>query len=231
MSAMSAYCSGAGLVTLVYPDELSIESVSGWPELMATTIADFAASPLRPDRDVVVVGPGWPPDRPLNDLLDKLAQEKVVTILDAGALRIIGAQQWLAPGRWIMTPHEGEAASLLHVSPKDVSRNRLEAAKKISAHFKAVVLLKGPGSIVTDGAQHFVLDVGSSSLATAGSGDVLCGVISACVAQGLDDLIATVASGFYHGRAGEIWEQIHGTRGARATEFIPIIRTLINGKQ
>ena len=229
MAAKSALCCGAGLVTLLQNSEEDTLLQLSMPELMLGKLDRLSDLGLSSRGDVVVVGPGWPVDQSLKSVLAQLSRAQITTVIDAGALRVV-SDEGLPSGRWLLTPHAGEAAALLGVSASDVEHDRYRSAKEIARKYGAIVLLKGPGTIISDGSDAYVIDAGSPALATAGSGDVLCGVIAACLAQGLDPKQASIASSFYHARAGELWQHENGSRGACATEFIPIIRAVLNGR-
>lgn len=229
MAAKSALSCGAGLVTLLQPSDNTMLPQLSMPELMLDNLDRLSELGLSSRSDVIVVGPGWPVGQSLTALLNELSRAQISAVIDAGALRVI-SEEGLPSGRWVLTPHAGEAAALLGVSTSEVESNRYRSAKQIAEQYGATVILKGPGTIVSDGCDTFVIDAGSPALATAGSGDVLCGVVAACIAQGLDLQQASIASSFYHAQAGDLWERDYGSRGARATEFIPIIRAVLNGR-
>jgi len=229
MAAQSALCCGAGLVTMLCESERQGQVQQFVPELMTSDLSQFLNCESKAADDVVVVGPGWLPQAPLIELMTSLAKREIPTVIDAGALRAM-AQHDLPDGRWILTPHTGEAAALLGCTIKEIEENRVKAARQLADTYGATVVLKGPGTILSDGASTFVLDAGSPALATAGSGDVLCGVIAACIVACPTLLDSVIAASYYHARAGEMWADAFGTRGARATEFIPIIRAVLNGR-
>jgi NAD(P)H-hydrate epimerase len=121
-------------------------------------------------------------------------------VVDADGL--FGLEPVGRPGPLVLTPHAGELARLLDESSEWVSAHRLAAAGRCAERFDAVVLLKGPDTIVRapDG-RTIVCDTGPPSLATAGTGDVLTGVVGAFLAKGLDPVDAAVAAAVAHGRA------------------------------
>jgi NAD(P)H-hydrate epimerase len=99
----------------------------------------------------------------------------------------------------VLTPHDGEFAQLTGAPP---GPDRLEAARRLARTTGAVVLLKGPSTVVAEPAgRTLVVDEGPATLATAGSGDVLSGVIGALLAQGAPPFEAAAAAAFLHGRA------------------------------
>ncbi|MCC7203957.1 MAG: NAD(P)H-hydrate dehydratase [Phycisphaeraceae bacterium] len=134
------------------------------------------------------------------------------------------------PVHGVMTPHPGEFARLasplgITESPTDESQ-RVHAAVKLARAHGAVVALKGHHTVVTDGWRIYVNDTGNPALATAGSGDVLTGLIAALMAQGLDDFNAAALGVRLHGKAGDLWAAEYGQAGLRAVELadrLPVV--------
>ncbi|MCA9571338.1 MAG: NAD(P)H-hydrate dehydratase, partial [Myxococcales bacterium] len=192
---------GAGLVTLfVHPDALS--RLSALPaSVMVRPLAPAAALAAATTFDAVAVGPGLGGGRPLAaDVLDALADllhRDQPAVLDADAL-VPG----LPAGRHaIRTPHPGELARLLACTVAEVQADRFGRVRENPG----VTLLKGPHTLIHDGAGHVhVNPTGSPALATAGSGDVLTGVVGALLARGLSPVDAGRLGAWVHGRAGEI---------------------------
>lgn len=103
----------------------------------------------------------------------------------------------------MLTPHEGELGRLLGRPSANVAKQRLAAAKEAASRSGAVVVLKGDDTLVTDGRRLAVNDVAAPALATAGTGDVLGGMIAALLARMEDTFQATAAAVFAHARAGQ----------------------------
>ena len=105
----------------------------------------------------------------------------------------------------MITPHPGELASLLHISSGDVQADRVGVARRAASDLGCVVVLKGAGTIVADPEGRVIVNpTGGPELATAGTGDVLTGVVGALLAEDLDPLPAAVAGVFVHGLAGTV---------------------------
>jgi NAD(P)H-hydrate epimerase len=104
----------------------------------------------------------------------------------------------------VLTPHEGEMGRLLDRDSAAIKGQRLESAREAARRSGAIVVLKGDDSIVTDGERVAVNAVSSPQLATAGTGDVLTGVIAALIARGLEPFVATCAAVVAHSRAGRV---------------------------
>jgi NAD(P)H-hydrate epimerase len=132
-----------------------------------------------------------------------LEQLDVPVVVDADGLFGLEPVERLRP--LVLTPHAGELARLLERDSEWVAAHRLEAARTAAARFGAVVLLKGQDTIVADpSGAAIVSDLGPPSLATAGTGDVLTGVVAAFLAKGLGPTTAAAAAAVLHARAAEL---------------------------
>jgi NAD(P)H-hydrate epimerase len=127
----------------------------------------------------------------------------------------------------VITPHCGEAARLLGISRAEVEAARLDAAQRLADGTGHVALLKGPGTIIAaPGRPPVVLEGGTPALATAGSGDVLTGVIAALLARGMGARSAAVAGAALHARAGVLAGRGDGTIASDIIEALPEARAV-----
>jgi NAD(P)H-hydrate epimerase len=148
----------------------------------------------------VVAGPGLGYDA-VSWLRERLADVAVPVVLDADGLDLsLVPTMTSSNGQWILTPHEGEFARLTR---RPVPANRIEAVRALARETRCVVLLKGPTTVLAspEGTLRVVRS-GSPALATAGTGDVLAGLIAATIARGHDPLSAGALAAHLHGRAG-----------------------------
>ena len=126
----------------------------------------------------------------------------------------------------ILTPHEGEFARLLNVPISEISSNREILAKKFAKKHSVILVLKGMNTIVTDGNEVYINKTGTSGLATAGSGDVLTGIITSLLGQGYEKFQGAVLGVYIHGLCGNFLEKKLGTDGIIASDIlneIPIV--------
>lgn len=202
LAAGAARRAGAGLVTIAAPDHAAAQVYrQGDPGVIVTEApSDAALGALLADRRrrAWVVGPGLAPDARTRLLLGRLLGEVRQVVVDAGALMACaGAPQALA-GAAVLTPHEGEFTRLFG----PVGGDRLAAARDAAARVGAVVLLKGPDTVIAapDG-RAAINDNAPPSLATGGSGDVLAGLIAALLAQGMEPFDAACGGAWLHGAA------------------------------
>jgi hydroxyethylthiazole kinase-like uncharacterized protein yjeF len=202
---------GAGMVRFVsvaHPAELVR---SRWPEAVVTVLGQ--------DDDVLaagrvqawVVGPGIGTDAFAERVLAQVLSSDRPVVVDADALTIVGRRPALVTERHaptVLTPHAGELTRLLDLEPDqrvDVEARRLHYARAAAQHLQATVLLKGSTTVVcaADGLVR-VNSTGTPWLATAGSGDVLSGIIGALLAGGLSALDAASCAAYLHGAAGRL---------------------------
>ena len=139
-----------------------------------------------------------------------LACEGSPLIIDADGINALAADKEASlnairssPRRVILTPHPLEFSRLCGINVTDIQLHRIEAAMKFAAENRCILVLKGAGTIVTDGKAVYINSSGSSALAKAGSGDVLAGFLSAMVASGIDPICAAALSVYYHGVAAD----------------------------
>ena len=153
-------------------------------------------------------------------------------VLDADGLNCLAKlENWpeLLPERVILTPHPAEMARLCGLSVEEVTANRWDLAREKAQEWGAVVLLKGPYTVIAhpDG-RLAVLPIATPALATAGTGDVLAGAITGLLAQGLPLFEAACLGAWLHGRAGEICEQLVGPAGALAGDLLELLPEAMN---
>jgi NAD(P)H-hydrate epimerase len=230
MAAEAAARCGAGLVSVATRAAHASLQAAVRPELMFHGIeTPDELEPLLNRATVVAVGPGLGRGNWGRALLQAaLACDKPL-VLDADALNLLAAEPSYRD-RWILTPHSGEAARLLKMTPTQVEADRFAAVEDLALRFGGVAVLKGAGSLVASKADGLVAlcTAGNPGMASGGMGDVLTGVIAALLAQGLP-LFAAAKTGVYlHGQAGDLAARAGGERGLLATDLLPFLRQLAN---
>jgi hydroxyethylthiazole kinase-like uncharacterized protein yjeF len=149
-----------------------------------------------------------------------LTQFEKPAVVDADALFELEPGEWPAPR--VLTPHSGELGRLLGEGSDWVDAHRLEAVRRATGRFRCVVLLKGADTLVASpGEGLLVSDSGGPELATAGSGDVLTGIIAAFLAKGMDARLAAAAGAFAHGLAAALAPQKAGLIASDVIEALP----------
>lgn len=184
--------------------------------------------------DAVIVGPGMMDQAPAERLIRALAGLEApdcAVVLDAAAVACAGSLTALLAcwhGRLVLTPHVGEAASLLDREAEAIARDPADAARTAAARFGAVAVMKGEATVIAD-ADGALLRYpgGGPGLGTGGSGDVLAGIIGGLLARGADPLVAAGWGVWLHGEAGRRLAREVGTVGFLAREILPILPGLM----
>lgn len=209
LTARAAQRAGAGYVRLSTP---GLEDDPGRPTEAVGAVLPAAAWGVAVADEVdriaaLAIGPGLGRSTGVEvEVRHVLERVRLPVVLDGDGLAALGDDPAAVlagrPGPTVLTPHDGEMRSLTGAAPP---ADRFAAARDLAARTGAVVLLKGPTTIVADPAgQVLVATAGDARLATAGTGDVLTGIIAALLAQGLDPLRAAAFAAHLHGRAGVV---------------------------
>jgi ADP-dependent NAD(P)H-hydrate dehydratase / NAD(P)H-hydrate epimerase len=160
-------------------------------------------------------------------VLSGCVQQNYPLVIDADALVHLEQTNSPMPEGVVLTPHPAEAARLLGSTVQEVQRDRVAAARALAIRYRAVIVLKGQRTIICDGMRLAVCLTGAESLATAGTGDVLAGLIGALRAQGLSAWDAAAVATAAHGAAGELLEKTWGHRGAVSSDVPDAIATVL----
>jgi len=225
LTALAALRSDAGYVTMAVPrDCLSVVESLALEPVKRGFDWDRAAEQIleSADRaDAVALGPGLGRSDEAHALVATLLERvELPVVVDADAL--FGLAPFSRPQSTILTPHAGELARLLGRESAWVDAHRLEAAREGAERFESVVLLKGAGTIVQPpGGDPVISDAGPPSLATAGTGDVLTGVVAAFLAKGLDAVTAGAAAATAHGLAAALAPHQAGLVASDLLEELP----------
>jgi NAD(P)H-hydrate epimerase len=237
LAGMAALRSGAGLVTLAVPNSCL--------DTVAAMEASYMTLPLPDDeqgrisaaacdqilreadqRTALAFGPGLG----RSDELDQLAAWlyaciKQPMVIDADALNSLAGQDDVLKkpgGPRILTPHPGELERLTNVGANHRQR-QIDAATQLAERCGIVLLLKGHHTVITDGKQHFVNETGNPGMATGGAGDVLTGVITGLLCQGLTPLDAARLGAHVHGRAGDFAAEELGQISMTAQDMVQFL--------
>jgi NAD(P)H-hydrate epimerase len=216
MASRAAIRAGAGYATVAVPADLEPIFEAGQPEVMSVGCpgGDGCLAPgslkavLRAFERAAagVLGPGMGRDPGSVELArDVAAAIEAPLVIDADGLNAFAGELGRIAERGaptILTPHAGELGRLLGRSSEEIAAHRLAAAREAAKASGAVVVLKGDDTIVTDGERVAVNALPAPALATAGSGDVLSGIVAALLARGLDPFAAACAAVVAHARAG-----------------------------
>jgi len=235
LAARAAVRAGAGLVTAAVPRCLNqimaikvTEAMSRpLPETNEGSLAKAALEPLRDlaGDKVLVIGPGLSRHKETGEMVRTLAAALPgPAVIDADALyALAGSTDLLRQGAYpvVLTPHPGEMAHLLGISPAEVQADRAGIALQAARDWRAVVVLKGAKTLVAAPSGNlYVCPTGNPGMATGGSGDVLAGLIGGLMAQGLPAEEAAAAAVYCHGLAGDAAAAESGMMGLAAGDLI-----------
>jgi ADP-dependent NAD(P)H-hydrate dehydratase len=187
------------------------------------------------ENDAVAFGPGVGVSSALRSILGTLLEHDSLRLLiDAEGLNnLAGLTSWPArlKAKLILTPHPGEMKRLWQgLLRKPLPDGRQEQAAQFAQHTGAIVVLKGAGTVVTDGKKVYVNKTGNPGMATAGSGDVLTGAILALMGQDLSDFDAAVLGVYIHGLAGDLAAEKKGQISLIATDIIDSLPTAFSNQ-
>lgn len=213
LAAMGALRTGAGLVYLGVPESIyAIEAVKlNEPivlplpdedgQLAAAAVDEIRTLLLK--MDAVLIGPGLGQSKGTLAVLKTVLREfHGPVVLDADGINLLAQHKFLLRGRTaptVLTPHEGEFVRIAG----DIGADRRSAAEKLARELGCIVVLKGHGTIITDGVTSYRNPTGNPGMAVGGSGDVLAGMVSSLLGQGIVPLEAAAAAAWLHGAAGD----------------------------
>jgi NAD(P)H-hydrate epimerase len=236
MAALGAMRAGAGYVTVAAPAGLEatfsvrlLEAMMvGLPSDGGALSPEAAEPALRAIRraDAVVLGPGLGRTAGAEAFAREMFERiDVPLVIDADGLNALAGvfPEDLPQRPWptVLTPHAGELGRMLDVDSAEVERSRLRHARAAAATSRAFVVLKGDDTLVASPSGRVAISRGGApALATAGTGDVLSGVIGAMLAKGLPAAHAACAAVYAHVRAGQLAAAPHGPDGVIASDVI-----------
>ncbi len=240
MTAEAGLRSGTGLVILGCP--------SGLNDIFEQKLTEVMTRPLPQVRkrrclalrglgevremvkwaDAVAVGPGIGTYHETRDLIFRLiAKLDKPAVFDADALNILAKNMDYLKGHsapLVISPHPGEMSRLTGKTIEQIEKNRIDIALEFAEEFNLVCILKGAPSVIAAPSGHaWINPTGNEGMATAGSGDVLTGLIGGFLAQGLMDIDAAVLGCYVHGKAGDLASESLGSRGMIAGDILQMV--------
>ena len=235
LAGRAALRGGAGLVRVATPKNVLPIVASIEPSFTTIALAEddegrisgkaaSAVLDIAAENDAAAFGPGVGISGGIRTVLEKLLEEELKLVIDADGLNnLAGITDWPAglKAKLILTPHPGEMKRLWSgLFREPMPNGREEQAGQLARQTNSIVVLKGAGTVVTDGEKVYVNKTGNPGMATAGSGDVLTGVITALLGQGLSNIDSAVLGVYIHGLAGDIAAEKAGQVSLMATDII-----------
>ncbi|KPU26689.1 carbohydrate kinase-like protein [Caloranaerobacter sp. TR13] len=228
--------SGSGLVYLFTPKSLNKILEIKTTEVITIPVEDngkghFCIEGLEyilktiENMDVLAIGPGLGVDFERTELVKQvLLNYKKTIVLDADGINCLANSTEVfkqRKGKTIITPHPGELSRLLDISIKEIESDRVKYAQLTSEKFGVITVLKGANTVISsEEGKIYINTTGNPGMATAGSGDVLTGIITSFIGQGIECLAATVAGVYVHGLAGDLAKYEKGEYGLIATDVL-----------
>ena len=224
----AALRAGAGRVSLATDPGHAALLTATRPELMSHAIsAPLDLQQLIDKSDVIAFGPGLGQSQWAAELYAIVAADGRPCVWDADALTMLAAAPERASHR-VITPHPGEAGSLLGTSASNVQADRPGSLRALQEGYGGVIVLKGAGTLVSSAnGPPWLSTSGNPGMAAPGMGDVLTGIVAALLAQGLSAEDAAVVAVEVHGRAGDR-AAINGQRGLLASDLLHELRAVVN---
>lgn len=237
LSALGALRTGAGLVYLAVPESIyAIEAAKLLEPIilplkddcgMLSKAAVYQVCEFMQGKDAVLIGPGLGRSDGVFQVV-KMVLEHFCgpVILDADGINVLQGNMDILRGRTdptILTPHDGEFARI----SDQCESERLDTAKNFAARNNVILLLKGNQTIITDGNIVYLNQAGNPGMAVGGSGDLLAGMITSLLGQGLSPLDATACAAWIHGTAGDICAAEIGQYGMLPSDMLHVIPRLL----
>lgn len=237
LAAMGALRSGAGLVYLGVPESIyAIEAVKltepivfPLPDAQGMLSKDAVGPVLEmlPKMDAVLIGPGLGQSEGTMAVLEAVLMDAACpVVIDADGINLLSGHKDILRGRAassVLTPHMGEFLRLGCSADGD----RVSAAARMACDLGAVVVLKGHNTVITDGTACCVNPTGNPGMAVGGSGDVLAGVITSLLGQGLRPLDAAACGAWLHGAAGDACAETIGQYGMLPSDMLEALPRLM----
>ncbi len=239
LAGLAVLRAGAGLCYLTIPKSLNAIIETRLTEVISWPVEDDNSGCLCPEKsgelerkigqqDVVVIGPGLGQQPQTGELVFSLLQKlDKPCVLDADGLNLCTGKTRLLKefkGELIITPHPGEFARLTGLSVSEILKNRIELVRQYAQEWKTTIIFKGGPTIIgCSNGEVYINATGNAGMATAGSGDVLSGLIAGLLAQGMAAQDAAIAGVYLHGLAGDIAKSDFGEMGMIAGDLLAAI--------
>lgn len=245
LAGNAAYRMGVGLLRIAVPSSLQTMLAGHLPEATWLPLPEKEGSFLAEGISIIqdnlenvnslLIGPGWGQSESVFEFLKELLKSKKLPplVIDADALRfLVKIVDWYnkLPKNSVLTPHPGEMSALTGMDIATIQKDRMEITRKYAVKWGQVVVLKGALTVVASPDERvMVVPIATPALAHAGTGDVLAGMVTALIAQGVESFKAAAAAAWVHARAGQLAEEKLGTSASvLASDVIKQISEVIS---
>lgn len=236
LTCKSALRTGLGLLRLYIGESLNHIAKTSVPEAITIPLQEMRKGVIginhierivgdTEEANVLTIGPGCGNTAELSEIIKQvLSNVEVPIVIDADGLNVLSKNsEWLLEkkSKIIITPHLGEMSRLTGISIEEIKNNLIKVAKEFSKKLGVIVVLKGASTIVASPEGEVFINVyGNPGMATAGSGDVLTGIITGLIAQGLEPLKAAITAVYLHGVTGDSVAHDKGEYGLLAGDLV-----------
>lgn len=222
LSSSAAFKTGAGLVYVVVEDEIfDAMSIKVTEQIVKTFEGIDAEIEFLKTMDAILIGPGIKNNDRYRTLLKEVLDMDKRVVVDATAFDILRDNPLFLQGKAlkILTPHEGEFSKITGLSAEEIGKHREKFAKDFAKKHNLTLVLKGHETVVTDGDKVYINKSGNPGMATAGSGDVLSGIVSALF-KNHDPYDAASLGVYMQGAAGDFAKDIYGEESMTASDIM-----------
>ena len=231
LSAYAALRCGSGLSSIAYKEKYQQDIIKIYPEIMTTTYQNInELIEFTNKKNVVIFGPGLGKNDEENlDILRTLLNLNVLLVIDADGIYYLKQllNEFKSLKNVIITPHYGEMAMLLDLTSKEIEQNPLEHVKVLTNKYKLTVILKASTTIIANENSIYFSNYGNPGMATAGSGDVLSGIVGSMIGKGLKIMDAAKIGVLLHSMAGEAAKDEVGEESLIAIDIIKYLPTVL----
>lgn len=231
LAAYAALRSGSGLSSIAYKEKYRKGIMNIYPEVMTRTYSKLdELLEFTKKKNIIVFGPGLGKvDKDNLEILRSLLLLDIPMVIDADGLYYLNIlfKEFKSLKNVVVTPHYGEMATLLNVETTDIKKDPLKYIKELTEDYNLSVILKGPTTIIADKESIYFSNYGIPGMATAGSGDVLSGIIGSFIGKGMKIIEAAKLAVLVHSLAGVYAEEVYGEESIIATDIIKLISHVI----
>jgi NAD(P)H-hydrate epimerase len=232
LSGEAALRCGAALLAISCHQDNQVLVFATRPEMMlaATNAEELNRSTVLNKAKVLIIGPGLGRDNWAKQMFNLTILQKKTCVIDADALYFLSNSK-AYNSQWVLTPHPKEAAILLNCTVDEIEADRFNTVKKIAKKYGGICLLKGAGSLISNGQDIWLNSTGNAGMASGGMGDVLSGIIAALLLQMPDAFKAVRLACYIHGAAADRIADKNGQRGMLASDLFAELQHLVNEYQ
>lgn len=236
LTCRAALRTGLGLLKLYIPESLNLLITTSVPEVVTIPLQEMRKGTIGLNHinriiedtehaTVLAIGPGCGNTTELAEMVRRILLEvDKPVVIDADGLNALARNiSWLGnkKAQVVLTPHPGEMARLTGLTPAEINRHPIEVARDFATKWQVVVVLKGSRTIIATPEGLVYVNVnGNPGMATAGTGDILTGMITGFIAQGLTPIDAVLVGVYLHGLSGDLMAEMKGERGLLASDIV-----------